>query len=497
MPFQVKLSRRAFLMGCSAAVAAQAGARITHLAFASPEVGVSQEVVVQVFLRGGWDALNVVLPIDGPERGYYELKRKDGNQPGLAIPTSGAGAAIPIGALDGVPFGFHPALAPLRELYQTKALAVVHATGLKTSNTRSHFDAQQFVETGTPNVKTTSTGWLTRHLRTAPNLPPTILLPALAAGNATPMALLDYESTVTLSGAQGFDYNGYWKYEDRQIEALRNMYASNTTWLHQAGIETLDSMDIIESKLGGSYTPANGAVYPNNNLGNELKTVAQMIKANLGLRTVTIDYGGWDTHENQQYNDQQRGPGGGYFWDVLEPLARGLFAFYLDLSNGFTQNLTLVVVSEFGRRVQRNANNGTDHGHGNLMLVLGGYVNGGKIYGKWPGLADDRLYDQADLAVTTDYRTVLSEILEVRAENPNVTQVFPPDAPVAGTVAGTVAGAVMTGSTASPTGDPYLGIVRATAGTPNPAPNPGPGPTPGPTPAPGNYRIMLPLVANQ
>ena len=459
MSFQPKLSRRTFLMGCTAAVAAQVGSRITHIAFAAPEAGANQEIVVQVFLRGGWDSLSVVLPIGGADRGYYETYRKDGSNAGLAIPASGAGAAIPIGELGGTPFGLHPALGPLRDLYQSKALAIIHATGLKTSATRSHFDAQQFIETGTPNVKNSSTGWMTRHLQTAPNLPANILLPALSASSTPAMALLGYEGAVTLSGAQGFDYNGYWKYENRQIEALRNMYSSNNTWLHNAGVETLDSMDVIQSKLGNTYAPANGAVYPNNGFGNQLKTIAQMIKADLGLRTATIDFGGWDTHESQQNPWDQRGPAGGYFWDnLLDPLAKGLAAFYVDLSNGFTANLTVVVVSEFGRRVRRNANNGTDHGHGNVMLVMGGYVNGGNLFGNWPGLADGQLFDNADLAVTTDYRTVLSEILEVRCENPNVAQVFPN-------------GNTAMAAGASPTGEAYLGIVRPSAGTqPNPAP---------------------------
>jgi uncharacterized protein (DUF1501 family) len=356
----------------------------------------------------------------------------------------------------------------LRDLFQSKALAIVHATGLKTSATRSHFDAQQFIETGTPNVKNTGTGWMTRHLQTAPNLPANILLPALSASSTPAMALLGYEGAVTLSGAQGFNYDGYWKFRSRQVEALRNMYSSNTTWLHNAGIETLDSIDVVQSKLGNTYAPANGAVYPNNGFGNQLRTIAQMIKANLGLRTATIDFGGWDTHESQQNPWDQRGPAGGYFWDnLLDPLAKGLSAFYTDLSNGFTQNLTVVVVSEFGRRVRRNANNGTDHGHGNVMLVMGGYVNGGQLFGNWPGLADGQLFDNADLAVTTDYRTVLSEILEVRCGNPNVAQVFP-NSSTAMAVGG------------SPTGEPYLGVVRPSSGAPNPAPV--------------SRRIALPLV---
>ncbi|MCC7361751.1 MAG: DUF1501 domain-containing protein [Anaerolineales bacterium] len=408
-----RFTRRQFLQGCSAAIAAMAGARLTHVAYADPTApgSYNEEIMVVVFLRGGWDALNVVVPIAGADRGYYEDAREE-----LQVP---ANQTLALNAQ----FGLHPALAPLLPLYQAKHFAIVHAVGL-TYDTRSHFDAQQFLELGTPGQKNTPTGWITRHLESAPNLPPTILLPALSAGSTQAMALLGSTEAAAMSGPNGFNLSGHWHWGDPQRAALRELY-TGANWLYEAGTRTLDTIDLVEASVTGTYTPANGAVYPNGSFGDNLKAVAQMIKADLGLRVATIDLGGWDTHENQ--GDE----GGGYLAsNQLAPLAQGLAAFYTDLSNAacaqdYTRKLTLVVMSEFGRRLKENFNHGTDHGHGNAMFVLGGHVNGGQVYGNWPGLANAQLYDGYDLAVTTDYRRVLSEIVSKRLTNPNLATVFP------------------------------------------------------------------------
>lgn len=400
-----KLTRREFIVGCSSAIAAMAGARLTRVAFANPAetTDTNNEILVVVFLRGGWDALNVVLPIAGADRGHYEAARDD-----LRIPTSGTGAAIPLNAQ----FGLHPAMAPLHDLYQQNSLAIVHAAGL-TNDTRSHFDAMQYIELGTPDDKFTKTGWLTRHLQSAPNLPPSIIFPALSAGSNQATSLLGEREAVAMSDPDSFSFAGHWNYKDLQRTALRAMYDGDT-WLYEAGTQTLDAIDIIESANPGEYTPANGAVYPGGSFGDNLQTIAQMIKMNLGLRVATVDLGGWDTHENQDYR----------FTSNLDDLSGGLKALYQDLGS-YTNRLTVVVMSEFGRRVRENANYGTDHGHGSVMLVLGGHVNGGQIYGSWPGLDINQLYDRADLAITTDFRQVLCEIVEKRLENPNLDVVFP------------------------------------------------------------------------
>lgn len=334
----------------------------------------------------------------------------------------------------------------------------MHAAGLM-EDTRSHFDAQQYIELGTPGDKTTANGWITRHLQSAPNLPPTIFLPALSAGNAQAQSLLGSNEAATMDSPSNFSIGGYWKWADPQRAALRALYTGDN-WLYAAGTQTLNTLDVIEAAGVGNYTPANGAVYPNGPFGDNLKTVAQLIKANLGLRAATIDLGGWDTHEYE-------GDGGGGYLanNQLEPLGQGLAAFYADLSNAacaldYTRKLTLVVMSEFGRRLRENANHGTDHGHGNVMFVLGGNVNGGQVYGHWPGLAPDQLYQLTDLAVTTDYRRVLAEIVTKRLQNPNLATVFP------GYAGYTPLGTLRGGSVAAP-------------------------------PPPGPYNLYRPLAANE
>jgi uncharacterized protein (DUF1501 family) len=194
---------------------------------------------------------------------------------------------------------------------------------------------------------------------------------------------------------------------------------SGETLLHRAGLRTLDSLGIVSPLVGQDYQPSNGASYNDDEISQQLKTVARMIKLDTGLRVATVDYGGWDTHEYETDGN------GGYIADQLGKLASGLSNFYLDLDSGYTERLSVVVISEFGRRLVQNEDYGTDHGHGNVMFTLGGGVNGGQVYGAWPGLHNDQLYDHADLAITTDYRQVLSELLTRRLGNADVASIFP------------------------------------------------------------------------
>lgn len=386
-----------------------AGARLNFIAFGRPEGEVNQDILLYVFLRGGYDGLNLMMPIAGTDRAYYEAAR-----PSIKVP---ANEALMLNSQ----FGLHPSFAPIYELFQANHVAFIHAAGL-TTDTRSHFDAQQFIELGTPGSKATTTGWLTRHLQSAPNLPEGVLMPSLAASDLTPISLQGDFGAAVINSVSNFSYNrGPSTWRNAQRVALRAMYTGNS-WLHHAGIQTLDTLDIVEAADPGNYEPANGAVYPGGNFGNQLKIIAQMIKLQMGLRVAAIDLGGWDTHDSQ-------GDGsGGYFSSLLSELATGLNAFYIDMdgagNQNYTQRLTIVVMSEFGRRLRENANRGTDHGHGSLMFALGGNVNGG-VYGDWPGLRNDQLYDGADLAVTTDYRRILSEILIRRLGNPYLGTVFP------------------------------------------------------------------------
>lgn len=406
------MTRRGFLVGCSAAIAGMAGARLTHVAFGSPDAEPNQEVLLVVFLRGGLDGLSLVAPIAGDDRGYYEAARAR-----LALPTTGDNKAFDLNGL----LGLHPAAAPFHELYQAGNAAIVHAAGL-TSDTRSHFDAMQFMELGTPDSKSSTTGWLTRHLATAGNLPQQIIAPAIAASGSTPTSLQGSTEAIAMAKPKDFNFNGHWFYRNWQRMALRNMY-TGSTWLHSAGTQTLDAIDVIEYADPSNYSAENGAVYPGNSFGTSLQTVAQMIKLQLGMRIATIDLGGWDTHE------YQGDAGTGYFSGQIGSLTQGLHALMTDLSNAggtdHSKRLTIVVMSEFGRSFKENASRGTDHGHGNVMLLVGGSVNGGQVYGQWPGLHTDQLYDRRDLAITTDYRQVLSEILIRKLGNPNLGTIFP------------------------------------------------------------------------
>ncbi|MEM7583216.1 MAG: DUF1501 domain-containing protein [Acidobacteriota bacterium] len=415
-------TRRGFITGCSAAVAAYAGTNFNTLAFGDPN-GTNEDILVSIFLRGGLDGLNLIMPIAGADRGHYEAARPD-----LAVPTTGPSAALPLNSQ----FGFHPATdtwpngtgtppATLYDLYQDNKLSLVIAAGMHEDN-RSHFDSMSFMELGTPGTLSTSSGWLTRHLQTASNLPPEILLPALAVGNLQQASLRGSTDAVNMTSPDSFSLNiGPYQWRTAQRVAMRNLYDADT-WLHQSGALTLDAIDLIELNSGDGYTPANGAIYPGGSLGNHLQTVARMIKTDIGLRVATVDFGGWDTH-NGQGND-----GGGYYSAHVQELARGLAAFYTDLNGSgaldYASRLTVVVQSEFGRRLGENADNGTDHGHGNCMMVLSGNATGG-IHGTWPGLAPDQLFDNADLEVTTDYRRVLSEVLIRRMGNNQLGSIFP------------------------------------------------------------------------
>ena len=396
-----KFTRRNFLQGCSAAIAGLAGARLTNVAFA--QQGSPTDTLVVVFLRGGWDALNVVPPRDGDDRGYYENARPDIKITDL-LPLNDQ-------------FGMHPALAPLHGLYQAGKMAVVHAVGLN-YDTRSHFDAMEYIELGTPGSKSTTSGWITRYLQ---GTGAASILPALSTSGA-PSSLLNFVPTVNLNDPGDFSQwdNGL---AVSQQAALRQMYGGETL-LHRAGLRTLDSLGIVSPLVGQEYQTSNGAVYNDDEISQQLKTVARMIKLDTGLRVATVDYGGWDTHEYETDGN------GGYIANQLGNLASGLSNFYLDLDSGYTDRLSVVVISEFGRRLVQNEDYGTDHGHGNVMFTLGGGVNGGQVYGAWPGLHNDQLYDHADLAITTDYRQVLSELLTRRLGNADVASIFPGYNPV-------------------------------------------------------------------
>src|SRR5258708_420547 len=406
-PALTSVSRRGFIVGCTAA--AFVGSRISEVVFASnADIADQGDVVVTVFLRGGWDVMNVVPPIDGIDRGVYEAAR-----PNLKIANQGNDAALRLNDQ----FGLHPAMTHLYDLYQGQKLSIIHAVGLNV-DTRSHFEAQQYIETATPGVKSTGTGWVGRHRTSLGESLNGALMPAVAAGGALPSTLAGAPEAVSISAIDDFDLRA----EPFQKAALRHLYDGDT-WLHASRAQTFQAIDGIQRASSAAYQPANGATYPNGGFGSNLKTIAKLIKLGVGLRAATVDLGGWDTH-------QAEGDGsGGYLSHLVGELSSGLAAFYTDLDESgsptYADRMTLVVVSEFGRRLSENASRGTDHGHGSGIFVLGGQVNGGRVITNWPGLQNEQLYDRADLAVTTDYRQVLGEIVVRRLGNGRLGTIFP------------------------------------------------------------------------
>ncbi len=370
----------------------------------------SDNMLVVIFLRGGCDGLNLLGPsadaIYKTERRPETRVERDGDTPGLPLANT----------LADVDFRLHFKAGALKTLYDEKHLALVHACGL-TNGTRSHFEAIDYMERGTPENKNTSTGWLTRmvsqeHLSG--------FTPVISTSNSFPTSLLACSSAIVVPNAKRMTLQG----AEVRESLLKSRYQGDGI-VATNGAHSLQVLDIFAKRLPKDahgklldYTPEKNASYPTdgyaNELSNELKTLAQLIKMDIGVRVATADYGGWDTHIGQ----------GGRFPNLADGLSRCLTAFWSDMEK-YQDRLTVVVMSEFGRRLKSNDSGGTDHGHGNVMLVLGGHVKGGNIYGRWPGLATEQLDNQVDLAVTTDYRHVLTEIATSRMPHLHVESLFP------------------------------------------------------------------------
>jgi len=369
-----------------------------------------RDVLVNIFLRGGMDGLNTVVPF-GEGALYYDKR------PTLAIPEPSTRPLTAID-LDGY-FGLHPALRPLKEVWDADALTIIHAAG-SIDPTRSHFDAMEYMERGTPGSKTTPSGWINRHLQTAAwqNDSP---FRALGMGAMLQSSLRGAVSTLALKSIAAFHLGG----REDQLEAIQaaiaGVYAIQAPQdlLQREAAQVYAAMGMLNGINPDSYTPENGAAYPDTEFGNGLKQIAMVIKADLGLEVACVDLGGWDTHESQ-------GGAEGWHAELLTELGQGLGAFYADLQ-AWMADVTVVTMSEFGRRLEENASAGTDHGHGNVMFVMGGGARS-QLYADWIGLSPDVL-DDGDLAVTVDYRDVLSEIMLARLGNDKITQVFPDYAP--------------------------------------------------------------------
>lgn len=364
-----------------------------------------KKVLVTIFQRGAVDGLNMIVPHGESE--YYNLRRNIA----VAKPNQTDGAIN----LDGF-FGLHPALKPLETFWQSKQMAIVHSVG-SPDNTRSHFDAQDYMEAGTPGVKSTRDGWLNRVLqetKTDQDSP----FRAVSLTQQLPRSLYGRAPSVAMTNLADFAINAG-IYTQSVQGGFEGIYQQNADNLTETGKETFEAVNFLKRANPAQYKPENAAKYPNNPFGNSLRQIAQLIKANVGLEIAFTDTPGlnWDTHANE-------GGARGQIANLLGAFGQAIAAFAIDLGKRM-DDVVILTMSEFGRTAKENGTRGTDHGHANSMLVLGNSVKGGKVYGEWKGLTNENLYEGRDLAVTTDFRDVFAEIAQKHLGNKNLDKVFP------------------------------------------------------------------------
>ena len=404
----LNFSRRYFLKRGAVAMVGMSAmpAFLQRAAAATPGAGKKQLVVL--FQRGAADGLNIVVPFAEPN--YYRLR------PSIAIPQPKRGGADAAIDLDGF-FGLHPSLASIEPLFHKNQLAIVHAAG-SPDPTRSHFDAQDFMESGTPGLKATEDGWLDRALQTVPeeNASP---FRAVAMGPNLPRVLRGSAGAIALPDLKQFKVMAPGAAVANVAQGgFEAMYAQTVDQaLRGTGTETFEAIDLLRKADPAKYQPENGAQYPTSRLGQSLEQIGQLIKANIGVEVLFVDCGGWDNHVNE-------GGVQGQLSNLLRDLGNGLAAFHQDMGDRM-QDIIVVTMSEFGRTAKENGNRGTDHGHANCMFVMGGPIRGGFVYGRWPGLADHQLNEGRDLALTTDFRSVIGEILSKHIGVPDLAPVFP------------------------------------------------------------------------
>jgi uncharacterized protein (DUF1501 family) len=371
-----------------------------RLAFAPAQTAPRGDSLVVIFLRGAADVLNMVAPHG--EAAYYSLR------PSLGIPRP-EDKSVKTGEraidLDGF-FGLHPNMRPLLEMWQEKQLALIHACGAP-DESRSHFRAMELMERGVDDERGPASGWIGRHLATL-DTGNTSPLRAIGLGPLPQRSLSGSVPVSALRSIADFHLGGSPRAVSQMRAALNALYSADVS-----GQETLKILDILQ-KLDPLASQPAASPYPSTDFGFALKQTAMLIKAEVGLEVAAIDLGGWDTHFAQS----------GIQAALLKDLSEGLASFHADMT-GRMGALTVVVMSEFGRRAAENGSLGTDHGHGSIMMVLSGHANGGKVHGKWPGLGPEELVGPGDLAVTTDYRDVLAEVLQKRLGNPAIREVFP------------------------------------------------------------------------
>jgi uncharacterized protein (DUF1501 family) len=378
------VSRRVFVKSGATAMLSL-GFAPAFLARTAQAAASRRRLLIAVFQRGAVDGLNMVAPYGEAE--YYRLR------PTIAIARPGAAdGAIPLDDL----FGLHPRLAPLKPLWDNRSLAVVHASG-SPDRTRSHFDAQDYMETATPGVKSTRDGWLNRYLQAS--AAETTPLRGVALGRQMPRSMRGPAPALALGGVEAFDVRGGMGAQ-RDLESAYD--GADDPLLRGTARDAFEAMRTLRS-IGAPYQPAAGVEYPQSPFGQALKEIARIAKADVGLEVAFAESGNWDHHVNE-------GGAQGLLAQRLDDLAKGLAALSADLGARLADTVILTM-SEFGRAAAENGNRGTDHGHGNAMLAIGGPVAGGRVYGRWPGLAREQRFEGRDLAVTTDFRDVFGEIV--------------------------------------------------------------------------------------
>ena len=400
------LTRRGFLKGAVLTTLPVAlPAWMPRLAFAPPGKAPRGDVLVCIFQRGAMDGLNAIVPHG--ESAYYDAR------PQLGIPAPKSGddkSAIDLGGF----FGLHPALRSLKDVWDAKHLAIVHAAG-SPDPTHSHFDAMDFMERGTPGKKQIPTGWLGRHLQITADANDSPFR-AVGFGAMLQTSLRGPVPATALKSIAEFHLQGRQDAVAEFQKSLAAMYAGSDA-LAGEGRDTFDAVDLLTRANPAQYQPSKGVTYPQTEFGLAMIQVAQLVKADIGLEVACVDIGGWDTHANE-------GGADGQMARLLKELSDGLAAFHADLLDRM-KDITLVTMSEFGRRVQENASGGTDHGHGNVMLVMGGQGASGKVYWDWLRLSHVLLYGCGHLAITTEFCYLSGEFVQKRLLNDKLPDVFP------------------------------------------------------------------------
>ncbi|CAG0985178.1 hypothetical protein PHYC_01982 [Phycisphaerales bacterium] len=406
----LELSRRNFLAATTfTALAAAAPSWLPRVAMAKDYRSSARDVIISIYLRGAADGLTLLVPY--ADNNYYSLR------PTLNVPRPDSGNPNRATALTSF-FGLPPAMTPLIPAYQSGQLLFLHATG-STDPSRSHFDAQRFMEVGKANDPALGTGWLGRHLASVAPMDPNAILRAVGISTGLMRTLVGAPNTLPIPNLDSFNLSGSTSSVAARRSAIEDMYGPVADPLHAAAITTIQTIDLLNTINFEGYLPSGGAVYPAGAFGTALKSTAALLKAQVGVEAVAIDLNGWDTHANQ-------GIFTGTMSGLMTQLAQGLAALHADMNNGVVQPSHLaVVMSEFGRRPAQNGSAGCDHGHGNAAIVMGNAVAGGRVLCTWPGLAPGQLYQGLDLNVTIDYRDVLAEIVQERLGGADLSYVFP------------------------------------------------------------------------